>query len=628
MDRKAFRKLTEEKVVVLDGATGTELARAGMPGDACPEKWALEHPQALQNLQQQYVDAGSDIIYACTFGANRLRLQRYGLDENVGDMNRALVDISRRVKGDFRLFGDIAPTGQLVAPLGEVPFETAVASYREQVRGLLGAGVDGFVVETMIDVQEARAALLAIRDECDLPVMASMTLDRAGRALTGADFVTAVITLQSMGADAVGCNCSTGPADIIHHLREAKPYASVPLLAKPNAGMPKSGSGWQLEFDIDAEEFAGFIPELVRRGVNLVGGCCGTDPDYIRRIKEKAAACKPVPPACGAVSAVTSSRGSVFLGLDQPLTIIGERINPTGKKKLQAELLEGRMERLRTYAMEQIERGADLLDVNVGHPGVDEPAVMRSAVATLSELTGAPLSIDTTHPDVLEPALRLYPGRALVNSISAEKERIEENLRIAAKYGAMIIVLPMDDTGLPGTVNGRKKAAETVIDAARHLNYHTESMVLDGMALTASSNPNAARETLEMIEWGARTLGMNTVIGLSNVSFGLPGREWINAGFLSMAVGRGLSMAIANPIDKLVMASKYTGDVLWGRDEYSMEYLRYYRAILQRHEVVHNGGNAGYNDMFPEEEPVGLETHDNPEEVMEDTLTRRVQEPA
>ncbi len=624
MDRKAFRKLTSSRVVLLDGATGTELARAGMPADACPEQWVLEHPDALQALQRAYVEAGSDILYSCTFGANRLRLERYGVQENVGEMNRALIEISRSVIGDRLLFGDIAPTGQFIAPLGEVSFEKAVKCYGEQVRGLLKGGVDGFVVETMVDVQEARAALLAIRSQCDLPVMISMTLDRAGRTLTGADFQTAVVTLQSMGADAVGCNCSTGPADIIHHLREGKPHATVPLMAKPNAGMPKGGEGWQLEFDIDAEEFASYVPEFVRRGVNLLGGCCGTTPEYIRLIKEKAAAREVIPPQCEGVSAITSSRGAVFLGSDRPLTIIGERINPTGKKKLLAELAKGELDLVRRYGIDQVERGAALLDVNMGHPSIDEKRMMRSAVGTLAELTGAPLSIDTTNPEVLEPALRLYPGRALVNSISAEKERLERNLPIAAKYGAMVIVLPMNDEGLPVTAKEQKQAAETVMQAAQDLDYHLPSLVLDGMMLAASADPLAAQRTLELIEWGTRDMGVNTMIGLSNVSFGLPGREWLNAGFLSMAIGRGLSLAIANPMDKLVMAAKYTGDALWGRDEYSMEYLRYYRAILQRHEVVHEGGDDGYEEMFPEEAPVGIEVHDNPEGIMEDALTRRM----
>lgn len=625
MKRDEFRKLTDSRLVILDGATGTELLRAGMPPDACPERWVLEHPDVLIDLQRAYADAGSDIVYACTFGANRFRLARYGVDADVVDMNRELVALSRKAVDNRLVFGDIAPSGTFVAPLGDVPFETAVDVCRQQVRGLLAGGVDGFIIETMVDIQEARAAIIAIRELCDLPTMVSMTLDHSGRALAGADLQNAVVVLQSLGADAVGCNCSTGPADLIHSVREAKPCAAVPLLAKPNAGMP-IGEGTSIEFDIDADEFASYVPEFVRRGANLLGGCCGTNPEFIRKIRERAEGCQVIPPKVESVSAVASSRSTVFMGADRPLTIIGERINPTGKKKLQAQLKENKLDVVRKLAIEQAERGAALLDVNVGLADIDQVKTMRRVVETLSQLSGSPLSIDTTNPEVLEEALRIYPGRALVNSISAEEERLEQNLPIAAKYGAMIIVLPMTDGGMPLDVPARIKAIEQVLEAAAGHGYTTQDVVIDAFMLAASSHPEAARQTLDTIEWASREIGANTVIGLSNVSFGLPGREWLNASILSMAVGRGLTTVIANPSDRLVMAGKYTSDALWGRDEFCMEYLRYYRAILQRHAVVHHGGTEGYQKMFADDEDVGLDGIENPEEVVQDTLSRRIGE--
>ncbi|MFW6171660.1 MAG: homocysteine S-methyltransferase family protein [Planctomycetota bacterium] len=625
MKRDEFRKLTDSRLVILDGATGTELLRAGMPTEACPEKWVLEHPDVLIDLQRAYAEAGSDIVYACTFGANRFRLRRYGIASDVVEMNQELVALSRKAVGNRLVFGDIAPSGTFVAPLGDVPFGEAVEVCRQQVRGLLKGGVDGFTVETMVDIQEARAAIIAIREMCDLPVMVSMTLDHSGRALVGADLLNAVIVLQALGADAVGCNCSTGPADLVPSIREAKSSAAVPLLAKPNAGMP-IGEGKSIEFDIDADEFASYVPEFARRGVNLLGGCCGTNPEYIRKIRERAESCKVKPPKVEAVSALTSSRSTVFMGIDRPLTIIGERINPTGKKKLRAQLQEEKLDLVRKLAIEQTERGAALLDVNVGLADIDQVKMMRRAVETLSQLTAAPLCIDTTDPEVLEEALRVYPGRALVNSISAEKERLEINLPIAAKYGAMIIVLPMSQGCMPLDVPSRIKAAEQVLEAASSHGYRSEDVVIDAFMLAASSHPEAASQTLETIEWITREIGANSVIGLSNVSFGLPGREWLNASFLSMAVGRGLTSVIANPKDRLVMASKYTADALWGRDEYCMEYLRYYRAILQRHAVVHRGGPEEYQKMYADDNEVAIETLENPEEVVEDALSRRVGE--
>jgi 5-methyltetrahydrofolate--homocysteine methyltransferase len=622
MNKQAFHDLVQSRVVVLDGGTGTELARRGMPGNACPEKWVLEHPDTLRDIQQAYSQAGSDIVYTCTFGASRERLKHYGVDADVRSMNAELAQISRQAVDGGLVFGDVGPSGLFIAPLGDMSFSDAVATKKEQILGLLDGGVDGFVVETMMDIQEARAALVAISDVCDLPVMVSICLDHKGRCLTGADLQIAVVSLQAMGADAIGCNCSTGPADMIAHIRDVKPYARVPLLAKPNAGMPH-GTGDEPQFDIGAEEFAGYVAEFVRRGTNLLGGCCGTSPEYIRQIKAATEELSPVLPADDVPSVVTSTRAAVEISRDRPLTIIGERINPTGKKALQAELREGRMDIVREMATDQVSRGAGLLDVNVSASGVNEPEVMAEAVATLTQLTSVPLCIDTTNPEALEAALQLYPGRAMVNSISAEAPRIEENLPIAAKYGAQLIVMPMSDDGMPMDVPGRIKAIDTVVQAASDLGYSPRDLAVDGMLLACSSDSDAPAKTLELIEWSDRTLGANTVVGLSNCSFGLPGREWVNAGFLAMAVGRGLSMAIANPTDRLVMATKYTADLLNGRDEYGMEYIRFYRAVLHTHKVVEHEATADYDAIYAQEDEIEPPAEIQRDEDLQDTLARR-----
>ncbi len=595
--RNALRELAQSRVVILDGATGTELRNAGMPADAFPEMWVLQNPDALVRLQEAYREAGSDILYTCTFGANRFRLRRWGVDRDVAGMNRDLARISRRTAGSGWVFGDLAPSGDFIAPLGDISFHAAVAACKEQVQGLIDGGVDGFVVETMVDIQEARAAIIAIRELSNLPIIASITLDKNGGCLTGTDLRTAVVTLQSLGADVVGCNCSTGPADMISHIRSVKPHATVPLLAKPNAGMPKAATGG-IEFDIDAEEFASFVREFVRRGVNLLGGCCGTNPDYIRRIKAEAEQCTPVPPAVAHVSAVTSVNRTVLLEPEGPLTIVGERINPTGKPKLQQELQQGRLQQVRSYAREQAERGAELLDVNVSARDVNEAQMMQECIGTLTELSQSPLCIDTTDPEVLEQALQLYPGRALVNSVSAEQEQLENNLPIAARYGAMVIALPMSDDGLPPDFETRVRNAERIVDAAAAYGYAPRDLVVDGMLLAAASDADSIQDFLRTIDWAAHTLKTNTICGLSNCSFGLPGRSWVNAAMLSFAVAHGLSMAIANPQSELVMAMKYAADLLNNRDECCMNFIRYYRAVLCTHHVVQSGVSPKYDDLY------------------------------
>ena len=603
--RNALNKLAQSRVVILDGATGTELRNAGMPADVCPEMWVLQNPDPLVRLQEAYRRAGSDIVYACTFGANRFRLRRFGITQDVTRMNRDLARISRRAVGDGWVFGDIAPSGVFIEPLGDIRFDDAVAACKEQVRGLIDGGVDGFVVETMVDIQEARAAILAIKELSHLPIIASITLDKNGRCLTGTDLLTAVVTLQSLGADAVGCNCSTGPIDMISHIRNVKPHATVPLLAKPNAGMPKSTANG-VEFDIGAEEFASFVKEFVRRGANLLGGCCGSNPEYIRRIKAEAEQCPPVPPMTDAVGAVTSVSRTVLLDPKGPLKIVGERINPTGKPKLQRELREGRLSLVRHYAREQAERGAELLDVNVSAQDVNEVEMMQECIGTLTQLCRLPLCIDTTDPAVLERALQLYAGRALVNSISAEREQLENNLPVAARYGAMIIALPMSDDGLPQDFQTRVRNTERIVEAAAAYGYPPRNLVVDGMLMAAASHNESVNDFLRTIDWAAHTLDTNSICGVSNCSFGLPGRSWINASMLSMAVAHGLSMTIANPQSKLVMAMKYAADLLSNRDECCMNYIRYFRAVLSSHSVVQNGQSPKYDDLYrlePEPRP-------------------------
>ncbi|MFA6293654.1 MAG: homocysteine S-methyltransferase family protein, partial [Victivallales bacterium] len=546
MTIKDFKNLLKEKVLILDGATGTELQDAGLPQGACPELWALENPGKLIDVQRNYFKAGSDAVYTCTFGANRLKLKEFGLAEKAWEINRKLALVSREAAGKDKLvIGDIGPTGSFVEPFGDLPFEEAVKIYREQASGLLEGGVDLFVVETMMDIQEARAALIAIKEVCDLPVIVSMTFTAEGQTLTGTTPETALVTLQSLGASAFGCNCSVGPRAMLSLLMGMKPFATVPLLAKPNAGLPKLLKG-KTVFDMAPDEFESFGPEFVNAGVNLLGGCCGTKPEYIKKLKAGIKGLRPEQPCNKSLSALSSSRRTVFLSGSQPLKIIGERINPTGKKLLQEELKSGKFKEVRRFAVEQKQKGADILDVNAGMPGIDEKSTLSSIVKLLSHLSDLPLCVDSSKPEAIEAALRIYPGRAIINSISGEKEKMKQLLPIAEKYGAMFILLPLGDNNIPEKAEGRVEYVEKIMAEAKKYGFTKDDVVLDGLVMTVSANQEAAKETLKLVEWGSHN-GFGTVLGLSNVSFGLPERKWVNSAFLAMAVSRGLTFAIANP---------------------------------------------------------------------------------
>ncbi len=611
MNRDQFKEMISKNVLILDGATGTLLQKNGMPSGVCPEQWVIENPGAIIDIQRKYIDAGSDIIYTCTFGGNRIKLDESGHGNRTIEINRRLAQLSREAAGEKTLVaGDMAPTGRFIQPLGDLPFEKCVDIYKEQVQGLLEGGVDLFVIETMMDIQEARAALLAVKESCDLPVCVSMTFDEAKRTLMGTDPVTALITLQSLGADAVGCNCSTGPAQMLDIIKMLKPYARVPLLAKPNAGLPRLIDG-KTVFDMEAVEFGLYAQSFIEAGVNLLGGCCGTSPEFIYQISRGCTDLKPKPIECDPYSAVTSSRKTVFFGADTPVAVIGERINPTGKKVLQAELKEGSTEEIVRLATEQKQKGADILDVNVGMPGIDEKTTMINAIEAIGEVCDTPLSLDSSSPEVLEAALRIYPGRALINSITQEKAKLEKLLPVAAKYGAMFILLPLSDEGVPEKAMQRKEIVRNVFARAAEYGYKKNDIVIDGLVMTVSSNQEAAVETLDLIEWCSRKFGCNTIVGLSNVSFGLPERGWVNAAFLSMAIGRGLTMAIANPSSELLMNIKMACDVLTGKDENSKKYISYFSNIEKPGAgQTHTEGRQTSEHQSAEHKTIGERIHD------------------
>ena len=576
MTKQQFREWACEGIRVLDGATGTELQKRGMPLGVCPEQWVCENPDALMEIQREYVANGSDILYTCTLGGNGLKLKDYGIDDVVR-INREAARLSKKAAaGKALVAGDIAPTGQLMQPFGDYAFEEIVNVYKEQVKGLLEGGVDLFAIETMMDIQEARAALLAVKESCDLPAIVTMTFEKGGHTINGTDPLTALVTLQSLGADAVGCNCSTGPKEMLAIIRDLKPYARVPLVAKPNAGLPRLVNG-RTVFDMNADEYASYMENFAEAGVNLLGGCCGTSPEFIRKIASivKGRKGRGIEGASNPLM-LSSSRKTVFIDKALPLCVIGERINPTGKKKLREELMAGSMDLVSEYAMEQIDEGASVLDVNAGVPGIDEAKTLTEMVTNLSTLVQAPLCLDSSSPEALESALRVYPGRALINSVSCEEIKLKKVLPVAAKYGAAFVLLPLADAGVPEEAEERIQIIQRVFSEAQKYGYTRSDFLVDGLVMTIASNQAASMETLKVLRWCSETFGANTIVGLSNVSYGLPERNWINTAFLAMLMAGGLSAAIMNPGMETLMHVKRASDALTGKDHNSLGYIQAY----------------------------------------------------
>ncbi|MDE5590693.1 MAG: homocysteine S-methyltransferase family protein, partial [Acetatifactor sp.] len=461
----------------LDGATGSNLVKAGMPSGVCPEQWILEHRSVMLELQKQYVLAGTDILYAPTFTANRIKLAEYGLEDQLQEMNRELVAISREAAETVsgrRVYvaGDLTMTGEQLTPMGTMKPDELISVYKEQILALMEAGVDLLVVETMMSLAEARAALIAAKEVCELPVMVTMTFEPDGRTLYGTDARTAAVVLESLGACAIGVNCSSGPGAMQQIVADmAAVTGEIPIIAKPNAGLPFLDEQGRTCYEMDADSFVEEMKLLVTAGATVLGGCCGTSPEFIGRLKVTFGR----EPDCNVqrrqpgMRFLASERKTVEFGLDGNFMIVGERINPTGKKLLQAQLREGVMDKVLQFAEEQERDGACILDVNMGMSGINEKEMMLRTIEEVSGVTGLPLSLDSSHVEVLEAALRYYPGRALVNSVSLETEKIEKLLPIVKKYGAMFILLPLSDRGLPENIEEKIHIIDTILERAYSL---------------------------------------------------------------------------------------------------------------------------------------------------------------
>ena len=590
MTKEQFQTLLKQKIIVLDGATGTNLQKAGMPTGVCPEQWILEHPQVLVDLQAGYINAGTNIVYAPTFSGNRIKLEEYGLQDQLEYINTRLVELSKEAvaKTGYRAYiaGNLTMTGRQLYPIGNLQLEELIDVYKEQIRCLVKAGVDLLVVETMMSLAEARAALIAAKETCDLPVIISMTYNEDGRTLYGTDPRTAVIVLQSLGADAIGINCSTGPKEMICLVEQMKEYANVPILAKPNAGMPELIDG-ETVYAMTPEEFAGYGRRLVEAGAGIIGGCCGTTKEHITALAQTVRLMDVPKVSMKKKRVLASERQMLEIDVDGPFLVVGERINPTGKKKLQEQLRQDNLDLVVQMAEEQEEKGASILDINVGMNGIDEDAMMQKVLYEVTGTTNLPLCIDSSYVEVIEHALRIYPGRALINSISLESEKFEKLMPIARKYGAMFILLPLSDEGLPKDIEEKKKIIHTIYERAMELGFTKEDIVVDGLVATVGANRNAAIETMETIAYCKGQMQLATICGLSNISFGLPERGFVNTAFLTMAIAKGLTMAIANPSQDLLMNAAFASDLLLNKEGSDVRYIENVKSL-----TMAAGGNA------------------------------------
>lgn len=586
MDRNTFSSLLQDGPVFLDGATGSNLQKSGMPTGVCPEQWILEHKEILIALQKEFISAGSRIIYTPTFTANRIKLKEYGLEQHIRQINHDLVALSKEAAGESAyVAGDITMTGEQLAPIGRMDFEELVDVYKEQIGYLVEAGVDLLVVETMMSLQETRAAVIAAKEVCDLAVMATLTFESDGRTLYGTDAVTAAVVLEGLGVAAVGVNCSTGPDKMVDIVRCMAEVTTLPIIAKPNAGLPSLDAAGNTVYDMDAKTFGVCMKEIVAAGASILGGCCGTTPDYIRESKKQVGDMPVSSRAKSGKRFLSSERQTVSFDLTDNFIIVGERINPTGKKKLQADLRAGSMEMVSAFAQEQEACGAGILDVNMGMSGIDEKAMMLQALETIGGITNLPLSIDSSHVDVIEAALRRYPGRALINSISYEKAKVDALLPLAKKYGAMFILLPLSDEGLPKDLAEKIAIIERIEEKAFDLGLTKEDIIVDGLVATVGANKTAAIDTLDTIRY-CKENGLATICGLSNISFGLPERSFINASFLTMAIQAGLTMAIANPSQELLVSCAFASDLLLHKQGADIRYIQLMEALKEKREAL------------------------------------------
>ncbi|MBR5540523.1 MAG: homocysteine S-methyltransferase family protein [Clostridia bacterium] len=579
-----FREFLQHNIVRLDGGFGTMLQAQGLQPGELPERWNLSHPEQITAIHKAYYEAGSQIVSANTFGANSLKFD----DAELETIVKAAFENARAAKmqGDQFIALDIGPTGKLLKPFGDLDFEDAVAVFAKTVKLGVKYGADLIFIETMNDSYETKAAVLAAKENSDLPILVSNAYGEDGKLMTGASPAAMVALLEGLGVDALGANCSLGPRQLRGVMRELLTAASVPVILKPNAGLPKTVGG-NTVFDVAPEEFANEVAALMTEGVRLVGGCCGTTPEYIRTLTAKTAGMQPKPIEAKAKTVVSSYTHTVEFG-NEPI-LIGERINPTGKKRFKQALLENDMDYILKEGVAQQDKGVHILDVNVGLPDIDERELLTRAVCELQAIIDLPLQIDTADAAAMEAALRRVNGKPLINSVNGKEESMRAIFPLVKQYGGVVIALTLDENGIPDTAEGRVKIAEKILETAAEYGIERHDIVFDTLAMTISADQQSALVTLEALRRILTELGCHTSLGVSNVSFGLPARDAVNSTFFALALENGLSAAIMNPYSAQMMQTYYTYRALKGLDENCAAYI----AAAEQFSVVAAPTGAG-----------------------------------
>lgn len=567
-----FREYLRSNIVYLDGGMGTLLQANGLcPGEQ-PERWNLTHPELITSIHKAYFDAGSNVVCTNTFGANILKFRYDELEEIIkaavkNAKNASMLSVNKCEK--FVAL-DIGPSGRLLRPLGDLDFEDAVDVFAKTVRLGVKYGADLIIIETMNDSYETKAALLAAKENSELPVIVSNAYGADGKLMTGATPAAMVALLEGMGVDALGANCSLGPNQLRPVIKELLKYASVPVILKPNAGIPRSVDG-KTVFDISADEFSGELAELIKNGVRVVGGCCGTTPEYISSLFQKTCNIELKPSENKNITMVSSYTHEVVFG-EKPI-LIGERINPTGKKRFKMALIDNDIDYILSEGVNQQDKGVHILDVNVGLPDIDEAQMLKTAVCELQAVTDLPLQIDTADYVAMETALRRYNGKAMINSVNGKRESMEAVFPLVKKYGGVVVALTLDEDGIPTDAECRVRIAKKILDTAEEFGIEKKNIIFDTLAMTVSADNKAAVTTLNALKTIKTDLGCHTLLGVSNISFGLPVRDAVNGTFFALALENGLSAAIMNPYSADMMKTYYTYKALKGMDENCAEYI-------------------------------------------------------
>ena len=570
-----IKDLLNKKRLYIDGGMGTLLQKRGLSAGELPELWNLTHADDITDIHLSYLKAGSNIITTNTFGANPIKFSNLKeiIPAAINNAKKAIELFDGNKEECFIAF-DVGPLGRMLEPLGDMPFEKAVEIFSESIRMGAESGADLIIIETMTDSYETKAALLAAKESCDLPVFVTNAYDETGKLLTGASPKAMIALLEGLGADAIGINCSLGPHQMKGIAEEYLKYSSLPVIVSPNAGMPRTENG-KTVFDVDAEEFSLVMREIAEMGAAVLGGCCGTTPDYIRATVEKTKNLPFSPAQNKNLTLVSSYTHAVEIGNDPIL--IGERINPTGKKRFKEALREGDINYIVNEGIAQQEKGVHILDVNVGLPEIDEDEMLVKSVKELQSVLDLPLQLDTAKKSSMEKAMRIYNGKPLVNSVNGKQEVMDEILPLVKKYGGVVIALTIDETGIPETAEGRKAIAEKILKECKKYGIDKKDIIVDPLAMAVSSDDNSAKITLDSVKLIKNELGLKTSLGVSNVSFGLPSRETLNAYFLSLAFMNGLDCAIMNPFSDAMMGSYRTYMALMGKDKSCAEYIDFFK---------------------------------------------------